>query len=238
MVATLILAALELSGRPSQLQFKTRNPGEMGSAGQEDLGFAGVGGEALREAFQQCSQEARDDLQKLQVVEVWLRKPHVHMPPAVGSTAHPLTAGGWVACCAWGVVVHRICALPYSPWTFSIRLTLHNNSALLQLAVGEYLLREDVPEVLQRALGRQLSGKETAALLKCFLLDIGATMSWAEFERSWGALQALTCRTGAAAGALGSTRLRGRPATVAAVASAARQKAVVSAEVRQRMGWA
>jgi hypothetical protein len=54
--------------------------------------------------------------------------------------------------------------------------------------VGEHCLREDVPEVLARAAGRALSGADTAALLRCFLLDASGTISWLEFERCWRAL--------------------------------------------------
>lgn len=99
----------------------------------------------------------------------------------------------------------------------------------MQLPVGEHILREDVPSVVARAAGREaVAGPDLAAILKCFLLDVSATMSWPEFQRSWAALQALAGGRNATPGAAG--RARGHAAAVAALS--ARQPAAPTSAVR------
>ncbi|KAL4440472.1 hypothetical protein ABPG75_003473 [Micractinium tetrahymenae] len=99
----------------------------------------------------------------------------------------------------------------------------------LQLPVGEHILREDVPSMVARAARREaLTGPELAALLKCFLLDVSATMGWPEFQRSWEALRALASSGSSAPGAVG----RGRGRAAAAAAVAVRQVAVPSCAPR------
>lgn len=111
----------------------------------------------------------------------------------------------------------------------------------LQLPIGEHILREDISEVLSRALGRQLSGGELSALLKCFLLDVSATIGWPEFERSWAALQALVSGAGSAQAARGGALAAGgQRARAAAAVAASRQHAITASEPRTaqaEIGW-
>lgn len=73
---------------------------------------------------------------------------------------------------------------------------------LLQEAAEKRILREDIPAVLASAAGRQPTGRDLAAVLRCFVLDVSAAISWSEFERSWrllqrgGSVQAATGRAG------------------------------------------
>ena len=98
----------------------------------------------------------------------------------------------------------------------------------LQLEVGLHVLREDVPEVLGRAAGRELEAAEMAALVKTFVLDTSAAISWREFERSWAALQALLTTPAVPARAAA----RGKHAVLAAATAAAAHQAARSIEVR------
>lgn len=65
---------------------------------------------------------------------------------------------------------------------------------------------------------------ELAAILKCFLLDVCATMSWPEFQRSWASLQALASGSGGAPTAASQGRAR--------AAAAAAPPAVPTSAVR------
>lgn len=73
----------------------------------------------------------------------------------------------------------------------------------MQLPVGQHILREDIAEAVCRAAGRDLTGVELAAVIKCFLLDISGTIAWPEFEKSWRNLQQL-CSAATASQASGS----------------------------------
>lgn len=104
----------------------------------------------------------------------------------------------------------------------------HPTTAMLQLPVGQHILREDVPAVLHQAAGRDLSKDDIAALLRCFVLDSCATCSWPEFERSWQALQQLG--TAQASGTSPSQSASTRRAS-AAVGPRAQTQAPVASQV-------
>lgn len=97
---------------------------------------------------------------------------------------------------------------------------------LMQLAPGEHMLREDVPEVLRRAAGLPgaLSGADISCILATFRLDASGTISEAEFMSSWRALQQLGSADPAASASPGRRRgVAGR-----AVGAAPRQAPLTS----------
>lgn len=86
--------------------------------------------------------------------------------------------------------------------------------------------------MVARAAGLEaLTGPELAALLRCFLLDVSATIDWPEFQRNWAALQALA----RGSDGLPQMAVRGGRRMAAAAALPARQTAMSTAAVRGQL---
>lgn len=104
--------------------------------------------------------------------------------------------------------------------------------------MGDHCLREDVAEVLARATGRALSAADSAALLRCFLLDASGTIGWPEFEQCWRALQQLGISGNTGGGSAAAARLRKRAGVGAAPQQRPQQQRVATSQVGLEEGEA